>query len=186
MKRINTITMVVTKALEIIHWLGVALVAVLFVTSIVNGDWLCNILTSGTAEFGTTLTTYGFEITAVNSANEINMTAVTMFTGIAIVILGLMAMVFRNIYLIIKKSKTTSPFNKDNIRMLREIGIFTIAVPVLELIMSVIFGLVFGHNGSEITATVSINGIILGIIVFALTNIFSYGAKLENDVEGLL
>jgi hypothetical protein len=185
MKKINNITMVVTKILEIFHWMGTGLATVFFFVSIFARDWFCGILSTGTAEYKS-LTTYGFEVIAVNSLNEINMTAVSMFFGVAILILGLMAMVFRNIHLIIKKSKTISPFNKDNIRMLREIGIFSIAIPVLELIMSVVFGLVFGHGGAELAATVDLTGIIMGIIVFSLTNIFSYGAKLENDVEGLL
>ena len=185
MKKINNITMVVTKILEIFHWMGTGLATVFFFISIFARDWFCGILSTGTAEYKT-LTTYGFEVIAVTNLNEINMTAVSMFFGVAILILGLMAMVFRNIHLIIKKSKTASPFNKDNIRMLREIGIFSIAIPVLELIMSVVFGLVFGHGGAELAVTVDITGIIMGIIVFSLTNIFTYGAKLENDVEGLL
>ena len=95
-----------------------------------------------------------------------------------------MAMVFRNLYLIIKKSEGTTPFQKDNVRMLREIGIFTIAIPVIGFVMSVIARLAIGYEVAEISN--SMDGFIMGIIVLCLTQFFAHGVELENDVDGLL
>ena len=67
----------------------------------------------------------------------------------AVIILSLMAMVFRNLYLIIKRSETGTPFQPDNIRMLREIGIFAIAIPIVGLIMSIVCRLVLGVDAVE-------------------------------------
>lgn len=60
---------------------------------------------------------------------------------IGIIVCGLMAMVFRTIYLILKTtagktkfSNGTTPLQPDNIRMFREIGIFAIAIPIVEWI----------------------------------------------------
>ena len=94
-----------------------------------------------------------------------------------------MAMVFRNVYLVAKKSEN-DPFNKDNIRMIREIGIFSLSVPVIGFIMSVISRIVIGVEKAEIV--VRIDGLILGILILFITQIFVYGAELQNDVDGLL
>ncbi|MCI8497508.1 MAG: hypothetical protein HFE85_04585, partial [Clostridiales bacterium] len=99
-------------------------------------------------------------------------------------IFSLMAMVFRNLYLIVKKSEDTTPFQKDNIRMLKEIGIFSIAVPIVGLIMSIIIRLVLGVDTVE--TSVRLDGFVMGIIVLCLTQFFAHGAELEKDVDGLL
>ena len=112
------------------------------------------------------------------------MTTFLLFGIGAVIILILMAMVFRNVHLIFKKSENGTPFQKDNIRMLKEIGIFSITVPVIGLVMSVIIRLVIGVDAVEININQS--GLFMGIIVLCLTQYFIYGAELEKDVDGLL
>lgn len=115
---------------------------------------------------------------------SIDMTTFLLFGIGAVIILILMAMVFRNVHLIFKKSENGTPFQKDNIRMLKEIGIFSITVPVIGLVMSVIIRLVIGVDAVEININQS--GLFMGIIVLCLTQYFIYGAELEKDVDGLL
>ena len=112
------------------------------------------------------------------------MTTFFLFGIGATIILTLMAMVFRNLSLIFKKSENSTPFQKDNIRMMKEIGIFSIAVPVVGFVMSVITRIAVGAEAAEIS--VSQSGIVMGIIVLCLTQFFVYGAELEKDVDGLL
>ena len=68
--------------------------------------------------------------------------------------------------------------------MLKEIGIFSITVPIIGLIMSTIIRLVIGVDAAEIS--VNQGGIFMGIIVLCLTRYFIRGIELEKDVEGLL
>ena len=112
------------------------------------------------------------------------MTTFFLFGIGAVIIMSLMAMVFRNLYLIFKKSENETPFQKDNIRMMKEIGIFSIAVPVVGFVMSIVTRLVVGAEAAEIS--VSQSGIFMGIIVLCLTQYFIHGAELEEDVDGLL
>lgn len=98
--------------------------------------------------------------------------------------MSLMAMVFRNLYLIIKKSEGSTPFQKDNIRMLREIGIFSMVIPAVGLIMSTIIRLAAGVDAVEVS--MHMDGFMMGIIVLCLTQFFAHGAELEKDVDGLL
>lgn len=191
MKGINKIIMVISKVLEILHWVGSLLMAAVLVCSISAKDWLANQISDAVVKAGDTISTYGFELKVVGLDNNVNMTAIMLFSITAVIVLGLTAMVWRNIYLILKtaKGKTwfsngKTPFQKDVIRMVREIGIFYILIPVIGLIMSIISRIVLGVDVTE--AAVDMGDIVTGILVLCLTQIFSYGAELEEDVNGLL
>lgn len=117
--------------------------------------------------------------------------AAALFAAGALFIFSLMAMVFRNVYLIFKTakrktwfSKGDTPFQKDITRMVREIGIFYISIPVVGLVMSVISRLALGAEFAEVNT--SIEGVVTGILLLCLSQVFAYGAQLEGDVDGLL
>lgn len=181
--KINKITMAVSKTLEIMHWAGSVFAAALFVCTIAARGWLYNVLSGIIPEYGNEVSIYGFEMNAVDNNGLLNMTVIKLFAISAVLIFPLIAMIFRNVYLIAKKFKS-NPFKKDNIRMIREIGIFSIALPVVELIMSVISRIAIGVENAEIF--VRIDGFILGILILFITQFFVYGAKLQQDVDGLL
>ena len=115
---------------------------------------------------------------------------------LAILISGILAnlcytMIFRNVNLILRtmKGKTwfakgETPFQKDITRMVREIGIFLILIPVVQTIISAIFRPVIGMEIAEMS--VDMSKIITGIVVLSLSEIFAYGENLEKDVEGLV
>ncbi|MEE0930140.1 MAG: hypothetical protein UIM53_04000 [Acutalibacteraceae bacterium] len=184
MKKFSKIVLVAAKFMEILHWFATIIMLVVFIVSILASGWLSTILETGIPELGNQLTTYGFEIVAANTDNSIIMPAINLFSIGAVIILFLMAMVFRNIYLIIKKvfSKGETPFQKDITRMVRETGIFLIAVPIIGVIVSAL-GNVCGIH-SEIS--VDLQGIITGSIILVLSEVFIYGSKLQKDVDGLL
>lgn len=68
--------------------------------------------------------------------------------------------------------------------MVREIGIFSIWIPVMEFIISLLAKLVIGADLVE--TSVQIYGIVMGIAVLFLSQIFTYGENLEKEVEGLI
>lgn len=185
MKNINNkIAQIITKILEVVHWIAVGLMAAVIISLLIAPQWLGNLMDINSLMAEKEISAYGFEVTVINSNGELNVTAFILFAIGAIVIFSLMVMVFRNLYLIIKKSDGVTPFQKDNVRMLKEIGIFSISIPIIGLIMSIIIGLV---TGIEIIETsVNFDGFIMGIIVFCLTEFFAYGVKLEEDMDGLL
>ena len=125
MKNISKITMAVSKTVEILHWAGAVFSAALLVCSFAAKDWLFDVVSKLIPEYGNEVSTYGFEMTAVDENGLLDMTVIRLFAIGSVIILSLMAMVFRNVYLVAKKSEN-DPFNKDNIRMIREIGIFFI------------------------------------------------------------
>lgn len=187
MKKLNSCALVVSKVLEILHWLATASMVLLLVCSVVIRDRVADLLEQGIASQGTSLTTYGFELEVAGTNGTIDMTGLILFAVAATVILSLMAMVFRNVYLILKayrKSLWRSPFQPDIIRMLREIGIFSISVPVVGFLFSIAARLLLGPDSTEIY--LSIDGFVMGLLVLCLTQVFAQGAELQKDVDGLL
>ena len=185
MKRINKLGMVITKIAEVFHWVGAVLIAVATVCSKAAPEWVKYFVGFDAKDCcGANLEVYGFEVNAPVVNGNTDMTAFFIFGIGATLILIVMAMVFRNLHLIFKKSENATPFQKDNVRMMREIGIFSIAVPVIGLIMSIIVRLITGVETAEISLDTA--GIFMGIIVLCLTRFFIHGAELEEDVDGLL
>ena len=192
MKTINKITLVVAKILEVLHWFAVALIATFSVVSIAARDWLKAILESGVPEYGTEVTTYGdFNVNVVLADGTVNMPCITVFFIGAAIIMALMAMVFRNVYLIIKTaegrtkfSEGNTPFQKDIVRMMREIGIFLISIPALSVVFSVL-AQVIGNTGT-IHITIGLESLIIGLFVLSLSQFFNYGKQLQGDVDGLV
>lgn len=182
MKSINKISIAVLKVLELVHWLlGISMIAV-FISSLSGAAWIKNLLGATMSETDPSLTTYGFEVSVIDGQGMLNLKAAALFALGAVFILALMAMIFRNAYLIIKKSNNTTPFQKDNVRMVREIGIFSIAIPVIALIMTCVIHLAMG----DIETSVRFGGVVTGILALALTNTFAYGMELQNDEDGLI
>lgn len=185
MNRINKLGRIITKILEVFHWVGTGLMAAAAVCALAAPQWVGYFVDFDAKECcGANLTVYGFEVNAPVTNGNVDMTTFFLFGIGATIILTLMAMVFRNLSLIFKKSENSTPFQKDNIRMMKEIGIFSIAVPVVGFVMSVITRIAVGAEAAEIS--VSQSGIVMGIIVLCLTQFFVYGAELEKDVDGLL
>lgn len=180
MKAINKSVKIVAKVLEILHWATAAL----FLCAAIVPKWFERLVSSAASGNSIELSAYGFEITAGISNGVIDTTTFVLFSVSAFFIFCLMAMVFRNLYLILKKSENDTPFQKDNVRMVREIGIFSISIPVISLIMNIISRCIIGYETAEIAT--GIDGFITGIIILCLSQVFARGVKLENDVDGLL
>lgn len=185
MKGISKIAKVVTKVVEIFHWVAVALMIAATVCSLVAPSWVGYFVGFDAKECcGANLSIYGFEINAAVTDGKVDMTAFLLFGIGAILILALMAMIFRNLNLIINKSEGSTPFQADNVRLFREIGIFSIAIPVIGLIMSIITRLVLGAEAAEVSN--NFGGLVIGIVVLCITEFFIHGIELEKDVDGLL
>ena len=185
MKGINKLGKIITKILEVFHWVGTILMAAATVCSVAAPNWVKYFVGFDAKECcGANLEVYGFEVNAPVVNGNPDMTSFMLFGIGAVIILAVMAMVFRNLHLIFKKSENGTPFQKDNIRMMKEIGIFAIAVPVIGFIMSIIVRLVTGVETAEIS--IDMGGIFMGIIVLCLTQYFVHGADLEKDIDGLL
>ncbi len=189
MKGLNKLGKVITKIVEVFHWVGAALMLAATICSVAAPDWVGYFVGLDAKECcGANLAVYGFELNAPVTNGNIDMTYFLLFGITTIILLSVMAMIFRNLHLIFKKSENASPFQKDNVRMMKEIGYFSISIPVIGLFMSFVCDLVLhlALDAELVETSVNMSGIFMGIIVLCLTQFFVHGAELEKDVDGLL
>lgn len=180
-KNLYKATRVVAKIGEIVHWIAAVAALVGLVLTIVLGAAAVRV---DPADAGRELNVYGFEVTAVTAQGEADLPALRLVLAVGALLYALMAMVFRNVYLILKSTEGgASPFLPDNVRMVREIGIFFLAQPVVGLLGSWIGRLILGP---EAEISVSLVGIVTGLVLLCLSQVFARGQALESDVDGLL
>lgn len=188
MKGLQKFALVLAKAMEVLHWIGTIGMAAACILSLTAKDYLWTYLVP---KFAGEFSTYGIYMEVTGQSMDTVMPAVTLFSLGGIVVMSLMAMIFRNVYLMLKTvngtnrhNRRTTPFQHDMVRMLREIGIFFISLPVVGLILCVITGIVMGPELARVG--IKPESVITGIFVLCLTQAFSYGMKLETDVDGLV
>lgn len=183
MKKLNTAAAVAAKVLEILHWTGAAAALVVFVLSFASPSAVAGMA----AGLGGRVTFYGFSMSAAQPygpiGGSIGVAGVRVISAAAFLIFNLMAMVFRNVYLIFRTSKGKTwfakgetPFQDDVVRMVREIGIFSISVPVVGLLVSAAARLAMGVDAAE--WSVDFSGFVTGILVLCLSQVFAYGMRL--------
>lgn len=182
-------TKIISKIFEVMFFLSSLVMIACTIFSFANPQLLGNFLLESVGNG--TIATNGFEIQIAGKNGELLVGAMRFFCFAGVFSILAYTMIFRNIFLIVKNtegktwfSQGKTPFQKDNIRMIREIGIFSIFIPLFEIFLSIIAKIVLGVDNTEIS--VQINGIVMGIAVIFLSEIFSYGQKLEKDVEGLI
>lgn len=184
-KIISNMAKVITKIVEVFQWVGVGLMFAAVITAIASPSLVGKFISYDAKECcGADLSVYGLEIHAAVTNGKIDTAAFCIFGVGAVLVLSLMAMIFRNLHLIIKNSNDKTPFQRDNVRMFSEIGIFSFAVPVVGFLISIIGRIVIGVETAEISN--SFEGFVVGIVVLCMTQYFVHGIELEEDVDGLL
>jgi len=168
------------RAAEIAHWIGATGMLAGLVLALTMGQRAVFAVPGEAVE---ELAVYGFELGLVIEDGIPDMAALRLFMLAGAVLLSLMAMTFRNVHLILKRSESATPFQPDNVRMVREIGWFFMSVPAVGLVMSTAARLVLG---TEIETSVRLSGLLAGLVVLCLSRVFARGMALEADVDGLL
>ena len=186
----NKIALVVTKIVEIGYWIATVLMGMLLIFAVFIPENLDSMIKDHLNPQDALLSCGGFEISMVDKQGNMMLSAIIVFAITAFILLGLYAMIFRNANLILKTakgktwfSKGDTPFQNDIVRMLREIGIFLIAIPIVSLLSSIIAKVVIGQN---VETSVTLEHIVVGLLMLCLSQFFVYGTKLQEDVDGLV
>ena len=179
--RLYRVTKVLSKLAEVACWIGSVAMVVGLVLTLVLGEKAV-VMTPGEVEVS--LNSFGFEVLVVDAAGALDLAALRLYLVGGALLMGLMAMVFRNVNLILKAIELDSPFQADNIRRVKEIGYFLMAMPVAGLVLSTVGRLLLGHAYAEIN--VDLGSLLPGLVVLCLSQIFARGMELEQDVDGLL
>lgn len=187
MESLTKFATMLTKLFEIGYSIGAVAMTVGLVLFLVDRDLFHNALVLP----GEEISVHGFSIALANPDSTINGTALIIFLLAGAMILELMAWVFRNVNLILrttqgltKFSQGKTPFQKDNVRMMREIGIFFFSITVVELAFSGLAVLLLGSETAEVSA--DLGGIVMGVLMLCLSQCFALGMQMQSDVDGLV
>ena len=190
MKKLNNAVIIIARIVEVFMWVGCGLSAIITGLCALGKFDLLKYFTDATLETPQ-LISGDFVLLTRDAAGQPVKGAFVLFFLTMVLTFALMAMCARNVHLIFKTSegktwfsKGETPFQPDNIRMVREIGIFLIAIPVVQLIMSIIARIALGPDMVE--SGLGMQSIFTGVVVLALSRYFAYGMQLQNDVDGLL
>jgi len=187
MSKLNKFAKVGIKIVEIVHWAMVVAGFILLATCFVAPNTILELLSRIQNE----LRIYSFTVELLGLINESGLTLIKISCVALILMCGLMAMIARNVYLIFmamegrnKNMQETGPFQKDVARMVREIGIFFLCMPVVGFLLSIAIRLVMGPEIADLS--IDFGNIVIGIVVLCLSEIFMYGQGLQEEVDGLL
>ena len=187
MEKLNKVAKVSAKIIEVIQWIAVIGFTVVLILSFVITNMFNEILGIISNE----ISIYDYNNTLVYAADTVTIGVIRYVTITGIVGCGLMAMIARNVYLIFKTMEGTNknvagkgPFQPDVVRMVREIGIFFILIPLSTLVLSGLGGLFVGTD--YVHSSIDLGSIMTGVIVLCLSQVFAYGAQLQNEVDELL
>lgn len=196
MKSFGKAGMILAKITEIVFWIGVISMVVAFALCLIKPAGFISLQEDTFASTDGTLQTMGLEVANIPADVNAFTTVLLWFAPAAAILMSLIAMIFRNLYLIMKKvhadkkeafSETNSPFQPDIIRMVREIGIFALSIPIVELIANEVFYLAFRTAGLPVEiGGFSVTLLVFGLVILYLSSIFSYGGQLQQETEGLV
>lgn len=180
-------TYIIAKIMEVGNWIlcGCLLIGAILVS--VSPE----MLTSANNLLEGAINVYGFEVQLFDNQGVFLNGILQGALIIGAIVLSLTAMMFRNIYLIgrlslgqTSHSEGITPFQPDNVRMIREIGYFAILVPGVQYLGSVILRIIFGVD-TEISGFAYM-GFVFGIAMLCLSQVFAYGVQLQQDTDGLI
>ena len=190
MKKFGKAGYVFVRVFEYLHWAAAVFCLFLFVALAVAPDWVMGLYGMSSEPAGEILSTRvvsynymgGFSASSLGGVGfdvgfELVMMAASVITAI------LSALVFRKIGQVIKMARETTPFQKPVVDRVRQVGWLFIATPLVTVAASV---LTYVVSWPDYSFQIDVSGIVAGVLVLGLTQIFAYGVKLEDDMEGLL
>lgn len=186
---LTKVATILTKIFEVVYNVGAIAMTVAFVLVLLDP------VLPGQVVWGAVpmeeLRVQGFSIRIAGPDGTADPKALSVFLLTGALILELMAWVFRNVNLILrttqgltKFSKGKTPFQKDNVRMMREIGIFFFSIAVVEFTASAVAVMLLGPETAEISA--DMGGIVIGVLMLCLSQVFAIGQKMQEDIDGLV
>ena len=178
--KLRSITAVLAKIMEVIAFVGDGALAIGLIVILALRGEVKRGFVDGFNNEGWDLSEFGEGASNITADNLIPILAAIIIAGAVIVTLS--ALLFRNIYLLFKNTNTDSPFIEANVKLVKQIGYFAIAIPACKFIGNLIMGFI----AENVSLGFEVSEVLFGLVVLCLAQYFAYGASLEKDVDGLL
>lgn len=184
MKLVNKLLLVASRIFEVIHWMIFGVGLLVFVACCFNTEHLVGSIEA----YSFDLTFYGIDPSSIYGMwGEVEIILMFLFIIAGIITACLMALIFHNVACILKtisdKKENPSPFQKKIVKKVQTIGILLVALPATDLFFDIIR---YFTSSASPRITIDFMGFMVGLVCVSLTQIFLYGAKLEEEVDGLL
>ena len=160
---INKITVILTRIIEISHIVAAILMAAAGICAAFAPGFTKYFIDIDSLAKEKVIEIYGFEAVLNIGPEGINFSVFAIFAVGAVIIMLIMAMIFHNLYIIMKKTECHAYFSEDTIKRLRQTGILSMAIPAVGLIMSVFIRLIAGVEYAELS--VNMDGVFMGLVV---------------------
>lgn len=164
----------ITLMAKIFSIVGTVLCMAFVVMAFVNPHW---ILENGT------LSVNGIEVSMPMELlkNPTLPLAIVFLAGAVLMVLN--TLMFHRMHGIIVETMAGRPFQPCTLKWMKQIGYCAVAVPLVGAVMSIVAMLI---NVDGLHATLDVSGLLMGVLVLCLTQVFAYGLELQKDVDGLL
>lgn len=182
MRQLYKSAYVCSKVLEVFVWITLAGVLFFLGVCVFSGNSIIEKIADGT--FGFNSTNFGgLQLRIQNS--DITVT-VLIFMGVAIMAVAIcmiyicrqINIMFRSVY------HGNTPFTKENINRIKSMGMVLIVYNIFDLILGILMNAAV--NNGNITISFGFNGFMTGVLLICLSGIFSYGIKLQQEVDETL
>lgn len=182
--RLRKITAVLAKIIEVVGYCGTVICLIAAVGLTLGKTQIAEAYENSTITAGniTVQGTTNYSSDWVNSVIASG-NAAYVFIPFAIMVF-LTALIFRNVYQVFKASNTASPFSMENVKRIRNIGYYAIALPIVKVVSGVICFIVTKTGDGMFS--VELSEVVFGLVALCLSQYFAYGAQLQKDVDGLL
>lgn len=187
---LNKVLSVIVKIMEIGYWIMSAFTIISAILSLASNEFVQALSNANTS---IDMNCYGFAVTDLATAGDnLGICMALTFFGAGLISV-ILALIHRNINTIFrtvqgknKKTENTSPFQKLVVDSVKRIGMLSIAIPAVGFVVTIVMFVVSLVLGNPVSVTLSLSSVVVGLICLSLSQIFAYGAKLEDEVDGLL
>lgn len=183
MKKLEKFVVGAVKLVEVIEWVCAICAVVLLVLSLfINQAMIESIFTAESSH----ALDLGFFKVAFDNA-EVHAWGISRLHFIIVGIsAALYALIFRSIHKMFRSvfKDGNTPFSDENVKHIKNIGMYIICMPIIGLVLSIIGQIIFRDINSSIT--IEAGSILMGLIIICLSRVFSYGVSLQKDSDGLI
>lgn len=177
---------IVVRVLEALHWFGAALCLFMAVSLTLAPDWFFSLYEPEGEIMSFQMVQYGFMgglnmVITGQTGLDAGLQALMAVGSAVTSVLG--ALTFCRLGQVIKICHGSTPFQEPVVDRVRRIGWLVVANPLVTVAVSL---LSYVMSWPRYSFQIDVSGIIMGVIILAMSQIFAYGVKLEDDVEGLL